>query len=163
MGMVFSADEVFAMAIEMETNGAEFYRRAADLQGDDAARDYFLGLMKMEEGHKMTFELLRKEFAASDAGATTDSYDEGGQYLSAIVGGNHVEGAPSVTELLTGSESMADVVQTAIGLEKEAILFYLGLMDMVPETLGKLKIEFIISEEKKHVVTLTAELKKLTG
>ena len=52
-------------------------------------------------------------------------------------------------------------LRLAIGLEKDAVLFYLGMKDVVPENLGKGKVDFIIEEEKQHLVTLTAELKKL--
>ena len=47
---------------------------------------------------------------------------------------------------------MAQVIETAIGLEKESILFYLGLKDIVPPKLGRVKIDEIIEEEKRHGV-----------
>ena len=56
---------------------------------------------------------------------------------------------------------MEEILRIALDLEKKAILFYLGLKDVVPENLGKDKIDRIIDEEKSHVVTLTQELKKL--
>ncbi len=49
---------------------------------------------------------------------------------------------------LTGDETMVQVIDTAIGLEKESILFYLGLKDIVPPKLGRVKIDEIIEEEK---------------
>ncbi len=158
MGALFSADEVFAIAIQMEENGAAFYRRAAALQGGDNAA-LFQSLVDMEEGHKKTFEAMRAGFAGSQP--DTDLYNEGGLYLAAIAGGHRVEGSPKVAATLTGNESAADLLQIAIGLEKEGILFYLGMRDVVPEALGKDKIDFIIDEEKKHLVSLTAELKKV--
>ena len=36
----------------------------------------------------------------------------------------------------TVHETMAQVVETAIGLEKESILFYIGLKDIVPPQAG---------------------------
>jgi rubrerythrin len=46
----------------------------------------------------------------------------------------------------------------AVELEKQAILFYLGIKDMVPERLGKDMVERIIKEEQSHVVMLSNRL-----
>lgn len=160
MGQLFNSDEVFAIAIQIEHNGAEFYRTVAARQEDDAHRSYLEGLAGMEDEHERIFKQMRAEQDASSS-ESTDLYDEGGLFLSSIAGGYQVEGAPSVTESLTGRESMEDLLKIALDLEKKSILFYLGLKDVVPGNLGKDKIDGIIDEEKSHVVTLTQELKKL--
>jgi len=160
MGALFSADEVFAMAIQMEQNGADFYRKAASGKGK-SQESLFLSLVAMEEGHKKTFEAMRQTLAGANGKADTDLYNEGGLYLAAIASGHRVEGSPKVAAALTGNESVADLLQIAIGLEKEGILFYLGMRDVVPAALGRDKIDFIINEEKKHLVSLTAELRKV--
>jgi rubrerythrin len=71
------------------------------------------------------------------------------------------EGSPTLADKLTGQESMKDILTTARDLEKEAILFYVGMKDLVPEELGRHRIEEIIQEEKRHFVTLTEELNNL--
>ena len=71
------------------------------------------------------------------------------------------EGDPKAADKLSGDESLADILKIAIGLEKESILFYLGLRDMVPERLGQDKVDAIVKEERSHVATLTKELKAL--
>ena len=62
------------------------------------------------------------------------------------------------SDKLTGRESLEEILQTAIGLEKDSITFYLGIREMVPEKLGKDKVDRIIKEEMSHVVMLTEEL-----
>ena len=52
MTQQFNADETFEIAEQIERNGAEFYKKAADLAPDDAARDLFLELTAMEERHE---------------------------------------------------------------------------------------------------------------
>ena len=74
-----------------------------------------------------------------------------------------VEDSPNAADSLTGDESMVEILEIAIELETKSILFYLGLKDVVPERLGKDKIEGIIAEEKAHVVMLAEELKKSQG
>lgn len=92
-----------------------------------------------------------------------DPNEELSMYLKAMADAHGGEGSPDVTDQLTGTESMAQIVETAIGLEKESILFYIGLKDMVPQKLGREKIDGIIQEEKKHVAQLTGFLKKAKG
>ncbi len=159
MSIRFNADEIFAMAVQIERNGQAFYQKAADLQKDEATRDFFLELVDMEKEHVATFQAMRDQFA--DAGESMDLYDEAGQYLATMADGYKVEGSPKITAALTGDETMEDILRLAIGLEKDAVLFYLGMKDVVPAALGKDKVDWIIEEEKQHLVTLTAKLKAL--
>jgi rubrerythrin len=161
MPALFNASEVFAMAIQMEKNGAAFYRKAARQHSGEKC-DFLLKLAAMEDVHRVTFVEMREGLAEVDI-ATSDLYNEGGLYLSAIAGGHRVEGSPSVADTLTGKESLADILRIAVGLEKEAILFYLGLKDVVPPEFGKEKLDHIIGEEKKHVVILTEQLRQVAG
>jgi rubrerythrin len=165
MPVLFNADEVFAIAIRIEKNGAAFYRKVAAQQAGDAARvDYLSKLAAMEDEHQQTFEAMRRELSAAEAPAqSTDLYNEGQLFLAAIADGYPLEGAPSVAESLTGDETMEQILKIAIGLEKKSILFYLGMKDVVPEDRGRDKLDAIIGEEKAHVVGLTAELKKLAA
>ena len=161
MGLVFNADEVFAMAVQIEANAGAFYRAMADKHEDSEHRDVLEMLADMEVEHERTFRKIREDMAEKTASATFDAYDEGGQYLSAIASGFNLEGAPSVAERLTGEETIEDVLRIALDLEKQAILFFLGIKDIVPVELGKEQIDTIIAEEKKHLVVINEELRKL--
>jgi len=52
-------------------------------------------------------------------------------------------------------------LNTAIGLEKESVLFYLGIKDMVPPGHGLERIDEIIREERGHIVQLSSLLAKI--
>ena len=156
---LFNADEVYAMAIQIESNGAEFYRLAAERAEDPGNAAFLNQLVKMEEAHKRLFAQLREDAVQADTGF--DLSDEGGLYLSAIANGIRVEGAPTVAEKLTGLETMEEILQTAVELEKESVLFYLGIKSVVPDDLGKDKIDRIIDEEKKHIVQLSDEVERI--
>jgi rubrerythrin len=56
---------------------------------------------------------------------------------------------------------MEELLITAIGLEKESVLFYLGLKDMVPPQYGRERIDDIIREERSHISQLTSLLGKV--
>jgi rubrerythrin len=71
------------------------------------------------------------------------------------------EGAPSAAAALTGDETIQEILAQAIELEKHSILYYIGILDMVPADYGRDKVHRIIREEKDHFVTLKKKLGSL--
>jgi rubrerythrin len=158
----FNADEVFNMAVKIETNGAEFYRKAAALQEDEKNRNFLNGLAKMEDRHKKVFEEMRHAFTEKGMGEETfDPDGEGSAYLHALAAAHGGEGSPKVADSLTGSETMKQILDIAIDLEKKSILYYVGLRELVPQSLGKDTIDKIITEEHKHVAQISQVLSRM--
>ncbi len=155
MGFVFNADEVLEMAEQIERNGAGFYREAA--RRFPAQQRLFLLLAEQEDQHQETFAALRRRLNGSARGET--AFDPDGQaqaYLRAMADGRVVDVRRRPADLLTGRETIADVLNLALGMEKDSIVFYLGLKDSVPPALGRDAIDLIIREEQKHIVFLNS-------
>ena len=164
MGVSFNADEVFEMAEQIERNGATFYREAAGRVTGQEMKDMFLNMASMEDGHLQTFQSMRKELAAVEKAETAfDPYNEASLYLQTMADGKGSEGMKSPTEKLTGKESAQELLEIAIGAEKNSVLFYVGLKDLVSAKAGRDKIEAIIREEVKHVADLRRQLTALTA
>lgn len=165
MSMDFNADEIFEIAEEIERNGARFYRKAAEGREDTHSQQLLLDLAAMEDQHEKLFASMRKELSKAERADTVfDPYGEAALYLRAMADGAVFKVKEDPSERITGSESMEEILRTAIGLEKDSIVFYLGMREMVPERLGKPKVEGIIKEEMKHVTDLSnalAELKRM--
>jgi len=162
MAIGFNADEVLEMAIRIESNAAAFYRKTAGLQSDEKNRDFFESLAAMEDKHHETFTEMRKTLKEEDkSGKVFDPHGELALYLASMADTLGSEGSPSAADALTGNETLEDIVNIALGLEKDSILFYLGLKSMVPPKYGRDKIEQIIEEERKHVAQLTGILNKV--
>jgi rubrerythrin len=158
----FNAGEIFEMAMEIERNGAKFYRKAADGDAGKASRALLLRLADMEVLHEQTFAGMKGLLSEVEtASATFDPDDEAVLYLQAIADGHvfNVKADPSA--MLKGRETAADVLKMAIGIEKDSIVFYLGIQDLVGKALGFDKINHIIREEMSHVTILSAELAKV--
>ena len=64
----------------------------------------------------------------------------------------------TISERLTGEETPALVFHTAIGLEKDSVIFYLGIRDLVPAKLGKDRVNEVIAEEMRHITLLSRQL-----
>ena len=162
MAIVFNADEIFEMAIRIENNGAAFYRKAAALQSDTKNQSFLKSLANMEDQHQKIFAEMRTTLTEKDKDPKVfDPYDEASQYLTAMADTMGGEGSPSVADSLTGDETLEEILQTAVGLEKDAILFYLGIKDLIPSKDGQDRIDEIIRQERRHVAQLSNLLEKL--
>jgi rubrerythrin len=54
--------------------------------------------------------------------------------------------------------SMQAILKAAILAEKDSIVFYLGMKDLVPEGLGQTRLDDIIKEEMSHINLLSRRL-----
>ncbi len=159
MGVQFSADEIFEMAEQIERNGAKFYRKAADGIGDKKEASVLLDLAAMEDDHEKIFAAMRKELSGGEVEPTAfDPQGEAALYLQAFADGHVFDPKADPAAKLTGKESLNDVLHIAIGLEKDSIVFYLGIRDAVKKKQGKEKVDDIIREEMSHVAGLSKQL-----
>lgn len=164
MSVTFNADEVFEMAEQIERSGAKFYREAAEKASDTQTKEMFLNMASMEDTHLRTFEEMRKELGDREKGSTVfDPYDEAAMYLQALADSKGFEGMRSPTEKLTGRESTQELLEIAIGAEKNSVLYYVGLKDLVSARAGQDKVEAIIKEEVRHVADLRRRLNVLNA
>lgn len=70
-------------------------------------------------------------------------------------------GQVNPTQELTGNETAREIIEIALEAEKEMVVFYVGLKDMVHFKVEKGQVEEIIIEELGHIRTLLKQLKAL--
>jgi len=162
MSITFNFDEIFEMAEQIERNGARFYLSAAEKFSDSTARDKLLELAAMEERHEKTFAAIRAELTEGmRMESTFDPENQAALYLQAMADGKVFDIKKDPSDILSEGKTLEEILHIAIGLEKDSIVFYMGIKDMVPEKLGKEKIDVIIKEEKGHIVELSNQLSLL--
>lgn len=162
MSIQFNADEIFEIAEQIERNGAKFYRRGADILTEPENRRLLLDLAAMEDEHERVFAAMRTDVTASEREPVVfDPDDQGALYLRAMADGHVFDVKVDPSERLKGKETMDAVFEMAIGLEKDSILFYLGMKEIVPERLGRHRVDAIIREEMGHVALLSSKLSSL--
>ncbi|MBP1767863.1 MAG: rubrerythrin [Candidatus Aminicenantes bacterium] len=153
MSFEFTADEVFAVAEDIERNGAVFYREAARRTGDPAARQFLEELAAMEDDHLKTFSGMRSGLTERERGALTfDPNDESALYLGALAD-TRVFFKKDI-----GTGSLEEIYRAAVLAEKDSIAFYLGMKEVVPGRVGKARLEDIIKEEMRHIRILSEKL-----
>ena len=162
MSFEFNADEILEMAQHIERNGARFYRRAAELVEEAAIRKLLEDLAAWEDGHERAFVTMRADLAAHESEPQVfDPEHEISMYLRAMADGHVFDARVDPTDTLTGRESAEDILRMAIGQEKDSIVFYTGLKEMISQTAGKERIEAIIKEEMGHIGFLNREIAAL--
>ena len=156
MSYNFNADEIFEIAEQIERNGAKFYRIAAENITDEDKKKLLIHLAEMEDDHEKTFKTLRDELSENEKTMTTfDPEDETADYLRLLADTRvFYEKEVDVT-------SLNEVFKTAITAEKDSIVFYLGMKNVVPSHQGKNWLDRIIKEEMDHIRLLSKELLEL--
>lgn len=153
MANEFNANDIFDIAVQIEQNGATFYRTAANRVDAENHKQFLLSLADMEDSHEQTFAAMQKELTAAQTAATAfDPNDENAQYLKALAD------TRVFFEKDQPEDSIQGILKSAITAEKDSISFYLGMKELVSDKAGKDKVEEIIKEEMSHIKLLAAKL-----
>jgi rubrerythrin len=156
---VFGVEEVFDIAIEIERNGAAFYREAAAVIADEAVRQELLDLARMEDEHEETFRVMKRHALGDEAlSSWYDPDGEAASYLKTIAEGKVFSSASDAIQALPQPPTIRDIMLYAIERERESVLFFTGMRNTVPAHLGSGKVDAIISQEMGHVALLTKKL-----
>lgn len=160
----FSADEVLEMALQIERNGERFYREAAGRADDAQLKDLLLELAEMEADHTRVFADLKAKLPSEAAPEIPyDPYDEVALYLRAAADTQIFNVYGAQPESLRAQRSPEEVLRTAIQLEKDSVVFYVGIREIVPERLGKAEVDKVIKEEMSHIRLLSDQLAALAS
>jgi rubrerythrin len=145
----FSLREAVEQAVQTERLGYEFYLEAARRFGDNQQmKELCETLARKERDHEKRFSELMT--AVRDEGE--EDWGEVSKYLRAIVESEFFLGKDKSLPSLDGVKTVADAVRFAIGFEKETLLYFYAIRDVLS---GKDIISRIIDEEKSHIVWLS--------
>ena len=151
--LTFNADEIFEVAEQIERDGAEFYRKAAE-SADENRRSVLLALAEMEYNHERTFAAMRSDLSGGELQPLAADPDrQGALYFQAVADGR-IFGTDPASEL-TGTESIDTIFEIAISLEKDTIVFYQSMKALVPPGEACEQLEKIIDQEIGHILELT--------
>jgi len=151
----FSIREVIEQAVQTEVLGYRFYTAMAErFKDDEDLSRLFTTLASKEQRHEMTF----RELMGIIGDEVPDNWDEAEQYLRAIVESEFFLGKGKTLPSIENIKTVEDAVNLALGFEKETLLYFHGLMDVVRE---KEVVEEIINEERSHIMWLNSFRQRL--
>jgi rubrerythrin len=159
MTISFSGSELINIAIGIEGRGIVFYDVMAKSTKNDAAREVFNYLADMERDHIKTFQGMLGE---ADKFQPTDQGGEYNAYLKALVDSAVFSDDLVTSEMAAQAESDTAALELAIRSEKDSILFYYEMKEVMPQR-AQATINKIIAEEKSHLRQLSELKKKLAS
>ena len=119
MSIAFSSSELLEMAERIESDGHNFYRKAAELFDNHYIHDLLINLAQWEKKHKELFASLREQLSSQDdEDSNIDSNDDLSLYLRAMEGLDVFRTTKDTTDELTGNERINDVLKIALGKDK---------------------------------------------
>lgn len=149
----FNANDIFDMAVQIEKNGALFYRDAATYMDEEQHKTFLLHLAEMEDAHEQTFLDMKNDLGKNEtASSDFDPEDENILYLKALAD------SKVFFDKEMPDKSLKSILSCAIQTEKDSIAFYLGMKGLVSEKAGQVKIDNIIKEEMTHIRILAGKL-----
>ncbi|MFQ5647568.1 MAG: hypothetical protein ACE5GM_11620, partial [bacterium] len=89
--------------------------------------------------------------------------DEAHMYLQAIASGCVFNLNRKPQDVITGEMTEEDLLKVALGFEKDAIIFFMGMKEAVPDKQGKERISALIKEEMNHVTLISNKLAELVN
>jgi len=152
----FNIAEIFEIAEQIERNGAEFYTNAAEHFNDiPDLKQLLLKLAKEEKNHEVTFCAFKKDSLIDEI--LVDINDEiTAKYLHAVAAQFVFKKSDkSMFSNINNSTQKQDIFKFAIEREKNAILLYLGIKDIITDKKIQKNVEFLMREEMKHLSILT--------
>jgi len=156
--ITFSGSELINIAIGIERRGIAFYDTMAKSTENAAARDIFQYLADMERMHIHIFQGMLGE---ADKYQVPETYaGEYAAYLQALVDSAVFTDDAITSEMATRASSDIEAMELAIGAEKDSILFYYEMREILPQP-AQLTVTKIIAEEKSHLKELSELKKKL--
>jgi len=158
MGILFSASEMVDIALGIERNGVAYYETLAESTTNASLKDTYDGLANMERQHIEIFQKMLDslgKYQPTSAGVDEEEHEF---YLKALIDSAVFTDDKVARQIAQKASSPAEAIQTALGAEKDSILFYSEMRNFVPEREQPV-IDRIINEEKSHVRQLSS-LKK---
>ena len=160
MAILFSGSELVNIAIKVERNGLAFYQSLVKKEKSVMARGAYKHLAEMEEKHIKTFQsMLDTVGGYKTPEMYTEEYD---LYLKALVDSAVFTDDKVAREMAEKATGSAEAIQIGLGAEKDSILFYSEMRNLVPQR-DREVVERIIEEEKTHLRQLSDLKKKLAA
>lgn len=160
MSIAFSVNELINIAIGTERRGITFYDIMAKSTDNEMAREVFERLVDMEREHIQIFQDMLGE-ADKHQPPETSTREYAG-YFQALIDSAVFTDDMITSEMATQADSDIKALELGISAEKDSILFYYEMREIMPQPVLPL-INRVITEEKSHLRQLSETKKKLAG
>mgnify|MGYP003471857707 FL=1 len=148
MATLLYINEIVNFAIERETESYALYKELSEKVVQDEAKNLFSVLMQEEQAHKTYYSTFLSTIEAKQSPGVSED-EEYAAYMRTLIDSRRTVKEPTID-----LNNLTEVLDFAIAREKDAVLFYVGLENFVPDK-DKSTVKTIIKEEGNHIVKLT--------
>jgi len=152
MAVLFSGSELLEIAMGIERNGMAYYQALADKAKNRDVKGIYDHLAGEEKKHLDTFRGMSDSLGQAKPPETyTEEYM---LYLKALVDSAVFSNVTEAQRKASKVSNQIEAIDTGIQAEKDSILFYTELQNLVKERDRKVVLS-ILDEEKKHLRQLS--------
>ena len=143
---MFSRREILEIAVRMEKNGENEYRKAINAVSDRALISLLEWMADEERAHADFFSRLIDQLEPFSKSPFVEEMDAG--FLKELIGGSSL----SLKEVdFAKVESAGELLSIFMDFEEDSILFYQMLLPMIDDSDTLAEVERIVAEEKSHI------------
>ncbi len=147
---MFAAKEILDIAIKLEKNGENVYKKAMEEISNPDLAKLLKWMMNEEVEHGKWFKLLKDDIETESKNPIAD--EMGKELLSQIIGDQTF----SLKDVdFSKIETTDELIKTFIEFEKDTILFYEMLQPFINDSETQKKLNSIIEEENNHIRRLS--------
>jgi rubrerythrin len=154
MAIFYSPVEVIEMAVKTEESGQKFYTNTAKKTKPKQLSELFLFLAGEEEKHAKVFRGLYRTTKESPQ-SIPYNFDDVQRYLQAITDSKFFLGSDKALSYISKVKTSQALLDYALAFEKETMLFYLEIGNLMKDKDKKL-VDKIVAQEKEHIRKLSA-------
>jgi len=152
---LLTGDEIIEIAVRLEENGEVFYNAAAEKATTPAVKALFEELAVQEQYHRQAFQQMGR--GVVELALTDEQWEDFQSYTGALLQNSFFAKPENALNVAAKAEDERSALQAALDFEKEAMLFFYELQDVVKgadkEVAGR-----IVQEEKQHIARLSGIL-----
>jgi rubrerythrin len=156
MSIIFSGSELLEVALGIERNGAAFYQALAEKTKDRSTQAIYKHLADEEIKHQKTFQAMLDVVGSYQP--PQDYAEDYALYLKSLVDSSVFTDISQAQQKAAQASSQAEALDIGIQAEKDSILFYTEMKNLVKPADRQLVLK-IIDEEQGHLNRLS-QLKK---
>jgi rubrerythrin len=152
---LLTGDEIIEIAMRLEERGEMFYSAAAEKAPTADVKALFKDLAVQERYHRRAFQQMGR--GVVELALSPEQWDQFQAYTGALLRQSFFDKAEGALSQAVEAIDEQDALQAALGFEKETLLFFHELRNVVRGP-AQQAVDRIVEEERRHIQRLSGML-----
>lgn len=153
---LIDARELIRIAKRDEDVGAAFYEALAEQVKDPKLRERILDIRTQEIGHAERFQGMLDDLG--DYVPQEEFAGEYEDYYTSFLSKREYMESDEAVEMARNVSDDTEAIRLALGQEKNTLLFFLEMKELIPAGQHKKLVQAVIDEERDHITELSQML-----